>query len=107
MPSDKLEKLIDIKKTHKSVCFIGDGINAVSYTHLDVYKRQVNIKENDNVSDIKYATDDTINDWLDDDFFFTFIRYLYTVSYTHLDVYKRQDMLYSCYKTLHPDFADK
>ena len=27
MPSDKLEKLIDIKKTHKSVCFIGDGIN--------------------------------------------------------------------------------
>ena len=27
MPSDKLEKLRDIKKTHKSVCFIGDGIN--------------------------------------------------------------------------------
>lgn len=27
MPSDKLEKLIDIKKNHKSVCFIGDGIN--------------------------------------------------------------------------------
>ena len=27
MPSDKLEKLVDIKKTHKSVCFIGDGIN--------------------------------------------------------------------------------
>ena len=27
MPSDKLEKLIEIKKTHKSVCFIGDGIN--------------------------------------------------------------------------------
>ena len=27
MPSDKLEKLVEIKKTHKSVCFIGDGIN--------------------------------------------------------------------------------
>lgn len=27
MPSDKLNRLADIKKTHSSVCFIGDGIN--------------------------------------------------------------------------------
>ena len=27
MPSDKLSKLIEIKKTHNAVCFIGDGIN--------------------------------------------------------------------------------
>lgn len=27
MPSDKLEKLNNIKKSHKSVCFVGDGIN--------------------------------------------------------------------------------
>lgn len=27
MPSDKLKRLADIKKTHSSVCFVGDGIN--------------------------------------------------------------------------------
>lgn len=34
------------------------------------------VQLDEDTSDIKYATDDTINDWLDDEFFFTLIRYL-------------------------------
>lgn len=34
------------------------------------------VQLDEDTSDIKYATDDTINDWLDDDFFFTLICYL-------------------------------
>lgn len=38
-----------------------------SYKILAHEDNKVNIKENDNISDIKYATDDTINDWIDDE----------------------------------------
>lgn len=38
-----------------------------SYKILAHEGNKVNIKENDNISDIKYATDDTLNGWLDDE----------------------------------------
>ena len=80
---DKKMKLTVINKIAKSkCCLIDDGLKAVSYTHLDVYKRQV-----------KYFRVNPVNDkviGLDD---IKIIRHgggYIPVSYTHLDVYKRQ-----------------
>ena len=60
--------------------------SAVSYTHLDVYKRQVTACDNDYVSS-------GIRLQLADSFleigYYDFISRI-SVSYTHLDVYKRQ-----------------
>ena len=55
------------------VCCKGKKIEAVSYTHLDVYKRQVMV----------IVTDE----W----------RGMIAVSYTHLDVYKRQLLTVALY----------
>ena len=49
-------------------------IGAVSYTHLDVYKRQVGL----------------IDDLLQEQMSKAVKTWKETVSYTHLDVYKRQ-----------------
>ena len=52
----------------------------VSYTHLDVYKRQLDISEEDanNWFNDKSATELSVSQLVE------------AVSYTHLDVYKRQ-----------------
>ena len=62
---------------------------AVSYTHLDVYKRQQYIKGNLRLvlSVIKRFQNSNENA---DDLFQIGCIGLMTVSYTHLDVYKRQ-----------------
>ena len=49
-------------------------IRAVSYTHLDVYKRQDYMCVIHLISNMRYT-----------------LRSLISVSYTHLDVYKRQE----------------
>ena len=57
-------------------------LTPVSYTHLDVYKRQVlhYYKEvNQGISEEIQST-------------YTGREVFFAVSYTHLDVYKRQDM---------------
>ena len=36
-----IEEIVDqINELGRRVIFLGDGVDAVSYTHLDVYKRQ-------------------------------------------------------------------
>ena len=71
------ESLATTPSENKSLSQTSETLSGTaSYKILAHEDNKVNIKENDNVSDIKYATDDTINDWLDDDFFFTLIRYL-------------------------------
>ena len=44
LPEDKLKLIEKYQEDEQPVCMIGDGINdapaSVSYTHLDVYKRQ-------------------------------------------------------------------
>ena len=69
---------------------------AVSYTHLDVYKRQAQIvtfgtmaargviRDVGRVMDLPYAMVDSIAKMIPTEIGIT------TVSYTHLDVYKRQ-----------------
>ena len=62
-----------------------DGIDPVSYTHLDVYKRQLPIKAAKASLDTTYAVGETSteNDPAGE-------AVPEPVSYTHLDVYKRQ-----------------
>ena len=65
------------------------GSNPVSYTHLDVYKRQAP----DQQAITEEATE-YFNQMMDGDFetFFNALpQGVQAVSYTHLDVYKRQD----------------
>ena len=68
----------------------------VSYTHLDVYKRQ-DVKLVDDVKlPIKFYTDSNGKPCMEDAAgkvteLYT-IRDFITVSYTHLDVYKRQEL---------------
>ena len=60
-------------------------IATVSYTHLDVYKRQgYHIEAED--GEIGHVAGFLVDDetWA--------IRYIEAVSYTHLDVYKRQEL---------------
>ena len=59
---------IDIRRVEG----LKDSSGPVSYTHLDVYKRQVQT---------------ALNDWLGES---AQLKYPMPVSYTHLDVYKRQ-----------------
>ena len=40
LPEDKSQQIAQLQKTGKKVAMVGDG--TVSYTHLDVYKRQIN-----------------------------------------------------------------
>ncbi|OTO25089.1 hypothetical protein A5877_000597 [Enterococcus sp. 3C7_DIV0644] len=56
----------------ESPLFLKQSIESVSYTHLDVYKRQIlfGVGSGNNSKEIT--------------------KYTQTVSYTHLDVYKRQ-----------------
>ena len=56
----------------------------VSYTHLDVYKRQQEI------SDCLRKMDTPVIGHIVDDWVYLEMRTIRTVSYTHLDVYKRQ-----------------
>ena len=69
---------------------ITDSIDAVSYTHLDVYKRQVYISCNPETlaRDLKYLTKHgyQAKECQPVDLF----PWTKPVSYTHLDVYKRQ-----------------
>ena len=81
---------------------------AVSYTHLDVYKRQVyDLDENGERIKLpsgrwKSHKEDTV-DWNDQKYCEIWRheweviqnRYLEAVSYTHLDVYKRQEAQYA------------
>ena len=67
--------------------------NRVSYTHLDVYKRQalkdVDFHECDtNVLDIGVAA--YLLNPMEDSYDYDDVAKEYPVSYTHLDVYKRQ-----------------
>ena len=69
------------------------GLVAVSYTHLDVYKRQVRLPEK-----FRFNTDEVIVQQLGDAVILVpkeslWQTFMAAVSYTHLDVYKRQDLL--------------
>ena len=61
------------------------GLDPVSYTHLDVYKRQVYHGDDDHVDFLNqvYALTSQTNPLHAD---------VWPVSYTHLDVYKRQPL---------------
>ena len=68
------------------------GARTVSYTHLDVYKRQIyNLAAGDYNVDVTYLGD---NKYLSStnaaNFTVSKVSDYNTVSYTHLDVYKRQ-----------------
>ena len=71
-----------------------DCIGTVSYTHLDVYKRQV-LNSLLRISNIDVYVTGSNSKFLSSDIVTEFrgrgdeIR-IYPVSYTHLDVYKRQ-----------------
>ena len=65
----------------------GTDYIAVSYTHLDVYKRQV-----PSVLPLMYRCNDVIREDLLLNIFLQ--RSSMSVSYTHLDVYKRQVYIY-------------
>ena len=69
---------------------VGDavhGIIAVSYTHLDVYKRQEPVYS---MRANAHGINDLGNTYIEVDLTEQYMWY-YPVSYTHLDVYKRQD----------------
>ena len=62
------ESLATTPSENKSLSQTSETLSGTaSYKILAHEDNKVNIKENDNISDIKYATDDTINDWLDDE----------------------------------------
>ena len=68
---------------------------SVSYTHLDVYKRQTEGRAKQIIEYMKNVLQDTTSIelwhvWLMD--YYEFEDRPVTVSYTHLDVYKRQDL---------------
>ena len=65
-------------------------IGAVSYTHLDVYKRQENII----IDDLQLDTNDNEMMTIPADPNIRNYSYTIAVSYTHLDVYKRQGKWY-------------
>ena len=60
------------------------GLGTVSYTHLDVYKRQIE-------RGVAHVGDAVEIVGMKDEKKSTVITGLETVSYTHLDVYKRPD----------------
>lgn len=62
------ESLATTPSENKSLSQTSETLSGTaSYKILAHEDNKVNIKENDNISDIKYATDDTINDWIDDE----------------------------------------
>ena len=85
---------------------IGVTVNSVSYTHLDVYKRQefntigvlISMDRNDisseivkaRIKSIKLKLLSNIKEFQESEKKFAKDYNVYTVSYTHLDVYKRQ-----------------
>ena len=66
------------------------GAAAVSYTHLDVYKRQVNDAVYEIIQEVDGITRDKVLEYAERFKICPFEFCLDTVSYTHLDVYKRQ-----------------
>ena len=70
----------------------------VSYTHLDVYKRQVEVLSNpfprDQLSSAFYSTLATFSRWMENRCVLLTCAFtkITPVSYTHLDVYKRQGL---------------
>ena len=81
----------------------------VSYTHLDVYKRQVLVSASDSSSNI--ATKEVLVEVVDDKApEFTVVGvdkgYVVPVSYTHLDVYKRQGWHTECVVMINDIFED-
>ena len=68
----------------------------VSYTHLDVYKRQVHVKVYSEKIVILYGKEKVVShqrSYCGGDWCIKLEHYLRTpVSYTHLDVYKRQEL---------------
>ena len=80
-----------------AVVSLRDGSVAVSYTHLDVYKRQdyilpFKLSKEDAVSALKrhYKGKLLLPKLFRDNNHIEELRGIYAVSYTHLDVYKRQ-----------------
>ena len=82
----------------------GSSLKSVSYTHLDVYKRQkVYIRDSDEIDHVRthkyWASTEfrlfllglTGSDILVSRDAFTKLNGFVAVSYTHLDVYKRQE----------------
>ena len=62
-------------------------MNTVSYTHLDVYKRQTSYPHGFWMKNTLLPLDMI---WIDEDKKIVDIQTAIPVSYTHLDVYKRQ-----------------
>ena len=73
---------------------LGTNAEAVSYTHLDVYKRQILLSFNITNNEKKFKNNFSIDDEkileITVDNTEAILRILEPVSYTHLDVYKRQ-----------------
>ena len=86
---------------HKNLVFTAACIGTVSYTHLDVYKRQVLGRQvhvrgkqgfNEPFTDLTVGIGQTIDLAITVIALNGQITALVAVSYTHLDVYKRQIM---------------
>ena len=85
--------------TRENLMACGDGLNAVSYTHLDVYKRQpVYSPRGTGCPAIEQAVQGLYKGQNEESFWSLMSALNYAlelethvpVSYTHLDVYKRQ-----------------
>ena len=81
---------------HYNVLWRGHGVHPVSYTHLDVYKRQDTMSAGIALRGLLAKKSEAIrcSSWFSRKFS---MRFSIPVSYTHLDVYKRQ-IWYSKYK---------
>ena len=75
-----------------SVLQVGTGDSPVSYTHLDVYKRQNLHRKNVNCAIMPQFVGLRINmiSVIIDKGVYVYTFVFFAVSYTHLDVYKRQ-----------------
>ena len=78
------------------------SLTTVSYTHLDVYKRQAELRpEFDRMmkQQIANAEAKKYNNWQNVAQYYEALKLWWdnntTVSYTHLDVYKRQQLFYA------------
>ena len=80
---------VDQPDYHLAGCADDRAVEAVSYTHLDVYKRQQLLSAEGSLAD--RAVDDVgLVETVLDLTSLGLLNSLGTVSYTHLDVYKRQ-----------------
>ena len=107
IPGKDIESFQVFKDASETAIYGARGANGVvlittkpvSYTHLDVYKRQVHMLENIPQGEAKMPH--SINGkgntscrsiyWWTSGFFPGILWYINAVSYTHLDVYKRQN----------------